>query len=164
MKTPFLRLRKGVASRSAVFISQFLNFSISQFAGLLVAASCSAAAPTDDVVLRAMADELSRSIRDLRLENLPRPYYIDQLVLDSDTFSAAAVFGGLARARRSRSRSQVVNVRVGDYQFDNTNFVTGPGRGAALEMQALPLEDDYYVLRRDFWLATDEAYKAAVEA
>ncbi len=107
---------------------------------------------------------MSRAIRDLRLENLPRPYYIDHMVLDSDSFSAAAVFGGLARARRSRSRSQVVDVRVGDYQFDNTNFVSGPGRGSAPEVQSLPLEDDYYVLRRDFWLATDEAYKAAVEA
>src|SRR2546425_11992737 len=91
--------------RSAVFISQFLNFSISQLS-----------AQEADTVLRAMTDEMGRAIRELRLESLPRPYYIDYTVLQSDTFSGAAVFGGLARSRRLRSRSQGVNVRVGDYQ------------------------------------------------
>ena len=35
----------------------------------------------------------------------------------------------------------------------------GAGRG-----NELPLDDNYAVLRRSFWLATDQAYKGAVEA
>ena len=121
-----------------------------------------AAPPAGDAVLRAMTDEMSRAVKDLRLENLPRPYYMDQTVVESDTFSGIAVFGGLARARRDQSRSQILTVRVGDYQFDNTNFPSGLQR--AYDVYSLPLEDDYPTLRRHFWLAADEAYKAAVEA
>ena len=111
-----------------------------------------------------MTDEMSRAAGGLRLEGLPRPYYIDYMALESDTFSGAAVFGGLARSRRARARSQAVSVRVGDYQQDNTNFAAGtfPG-GSTFDVQTLPLEDDYDVLRRHFWLSADAAYKAAVE-
>jgi predicted Zn-dependent protease len=127
---------------------------------LLAAAGVCLAA--EDVVLRAMVDEMTRAMRELRLEDLPRPYYMDHMVLESDTFSGLAVFGGLARERRQRSRSQVIRVRVGDYRFDNTNFPGGGQR--AYDVYTLPLEDDYGVLRRHFWLAADETYKAAVEA
>jgi len=121
-----------------------------------------AQAPSQDAVLRAMTDEMKRGMAELRLEKLASPYYIDYLVVDSDTFSGAAVFGGLARARRQRNRSQAVNVRVGDYAFDNSNFLSGGPRGA-YDVASLPLEDDYLTLRRHFWLSADEAYKAAVE-
>ena len=46
--------------------------------------------------------------------------------------------------------------------FDNSNYMysdLGAGRG-----NELPLDDNYSVLRRSFWLATDQAYKGAVEA
>ncbi len=128
---------------------------------LLVAVAASAAG-ADDPVLRAMVDEMARSAKELRIENLPAPYFLDQTVIESDTFSGAAVFGGLARANRRRSRSQLLNVRVGDYKFDSSAFSGGFRRG--YDVYTLPLDDDYDVLRRHFWLAADEAYKGAVEA
>lgn len=130
--------------------------------GWLLAAAAVLSPAADDVLLRAMTDEMTRAVKELRLENLPRPYYLDQTVIESDTFSGIAVFGGLARARRQRSRSQILGVRVGDYGFDNTNFPGGQQR--AYDVYSLPLEDDYATLRRHFWLAADEAYKSAVEA
>jgi predicted Zn-dependent protease len=129
---------------------------------VLLAVLAAASPAADDAVLRAMVDELTRAAKELRLEDLPRPYYLDQMVIESDTFSGIAVFGGLARDRRQRSRSQVMHVRVGDYGFDNSNFPAG--RQRAYDVYSLPLEDDYLSLRRHFWLAADEAYKAAVEA
>ncbi|HYM12509.1 MAG TPA: hypothetical protein VEU62_17360, partial [Bryobacterales bacterium] len=134
---------------------------------LFLIACCCAVPPAsadDDVVLRAMSDEMARAVRDLRLENLPRPYYMDCTALESDTFSGVAVFGGLARSERFRSRSGYVNVRVGSYQLDNTNFVAGAFARSGYDAEPLPLEDDYLVLRRHFWLPADEAYKGAVEA
>ena len=59
-------------------------------------------------------------------------------------------------------------MRVGDYDLDNTNFRsfsfggTGVVRMYGGSMQ-LPLEDDYDELRRKIWLATDGAYKKALE-
>jgi hypothetical protein len=58
-----------------------------------------------------------------------------------------------------------VKVRVGDYRFDNTNYV-----GSAFPFAGryntgpFPIEDLYASLRHHLWLATDSAYKSAVEA
>jgi hypothetical protein len=53
-------------------------------------------------------------------------------------------------------------VRVGDYKFDNTNFAGRVG-GTRYDLGRWPLDDSYPVLRRYLWLATDSAYKSAVE-
>jgi predicted Zn-dependent protease len=55
-------------------------------------------------------------------------------------------------------------VRVGDYTYDNTGFAGGRGGNAANGVLAqASVEDDYNALRHDLWLATDSAYKSAVE-
>jgi len=57
-----------------------------------------------------------------------------------------------------------VQVRVGSYQMDNSNFMTYPPVANGLaENILLPLDDDYQELRRQIWLATDVAYKEALE-
>jgi hypothetical protein len=62
-----------------------------------------------------------------------------------------------------------VEVRVGDYSFDNSRFLGGydsdPGILPiyAQYMLGAPLDDDYDVMRRQMWLATDVAYKRALQ-
>jgi hypothetical protein len=65
--------------------------------------------------------------------------------------------------RASRFRSPGVQVRVGDYQFDNTNG-GGRGRGSSYHLAGFPLDDDPLVIRQYLWLETDSAYKRAVQA
>ncbi len=121
------------------------------------------AGQTGSVLPRAMRDELERS-RSLRVVNLDLPYFIEYVTEDVDTFSASATLGGLVSERRGRVRLPRVQVRVGDYKFDNTNFVLADFIGGSrYDAGELPLDDDYMALRRHFWLATDRAYKAAVE-
>jgi predicted Zn-dependent protease len=116
-----------------------------------------------DVVLRAMTGELERS-KALRVVDLDKPYYIEYSLEDTDTFNAAATLGGLLASSRSRARVPQVQVRVGDYAFDNTNHVySGYYQGARYDPEQWPLDNNYGVLRQCFWLATDRAYKAALE-
>jgi hypothetical protein len=61
-----------------------------------------------------------------------------------------------------------VEVRVGSYQQDNTNFASmNFDMSSMLQVfggySQLPLDDDYKELRRQIWLATDVTYKKAVE-
>ena len=51
---------------------------------------------------------------------------------------------------------------MGSYKFDNTNFAGGV-HGTRYDLGRWPLDASYTVLRRFFWLATDSAYKGAVE-
>lgn len=112
-------------------------------------------------MLAAMRDELKRSMSGLRLTGEPAPYYIDYTVEDASTLRVTARLGALLDDTVERDRTLEVDVRVGDYAFDSSRFVVQnrPGGGGTA---VAPLDDDYDVMRRQIWLATDAAYKRAV--
>ncbi len=139
----------------------FRGFGIFLLAAFVLPAPAPAA---DDVVMKAMRDELDRSMKQLQLEQLEKPYFISYRVQDRTSLDTAATFGALLSGGLARARYLTVQVRVGNYQSDNSNFMTDPPQANGLtENVLLPLDDDYQELRRQIWLATDTAYKAALE-
>lgn len=125
-------------------------------------------AQNPDVVMQAMRDEMARSMQQLTVENLEKPYFISYRVVESDTVSVAANFGALDHSTNSHGRRLTVEVRVGDYKLDSSHlFSFDFDMGTRLQIMngttQLPLEDDYRELRRQIWLATDATYKKAVE-
>ena len=85
------------------------------------------------------------------------------MVDDEDAFSVSASLGGVISRHRSRFRSPEVQVRVGDYKSDNTNFGGGRSGGSRYDLDNFPIDADYMAMRRFLWLETDSAYKSAVE-
>ena len=129
-------------------------------AGLVV----SAQAPAADPVLQSMHDEMERS-RQLIVSDLEKPYFVEYLLDEADTLDVGATLGGIVTERRDQFRNLTVHVRVGDYKFDNTDYVGSAFPfGTRYDLERFPLDNDYMVLRRYLWLATDSAYKSAVEA
>ena len=127
-------------------------------------------AQLQDVEIRAMRDEMQRSMKELHLESMERPYYIAYKIVDTDRKEARASFGSLTSSGEIRNRVLTITVRVGSYDLDNSNFTSANlGAVAALLSSlgggstALPVDDNYEELRRKIWLATDSAYKRAVE-
>ena len=119
---------------------------------------------TESVVLRAMRDELTRSMQELELEQMDKPYFLAYRVVDSLDIGATAQFGALTSTNDNLSRSLTVEVRVGDANLDNTNFLPEQSwQPPQARSFPLPLDDDYRELRRRIWLATDFAYKHALE-
>ena len=129
---------------------------------MLVSSSLPSPQAQESAILNAMRDELKRSMSELRLKDEPAPYYIDYEIDDVSTMRVVARLGALLDDSVGRSRTLQVDVRVGDYAFDSSRFVVqnrpGGGGGSAV----VPLDDDYEVMRRQIWLATDAAYKRAV--
>lgn len=120
--------------------------------------------PDAGPLLQAMRDELARS-KTLAVAGLEKPYFLQYMVEEGDQFSVSATLGGIVTRRHDRLRVPEIQVRVGDYKFDNTNYVmAGLPFGTRYNLGRMPLEDDYPVLRRYFWLSTDSAYKSAIEA
>jgi TldD protein len=113
---------------------------------------------SSDVVLRALREEMERSKAQLKLDNVPAPYYIEYRVNEIDQFEASAVFGALRSQQHDHGRLLRVVVRVGDYKQDSF-FGTGEG-----SIDLVPSDDDVFAIRHRIWLATDRAYKAATEA
>ncbi|MCC7498527.1 MAG: hypothetical protein IT160_13180 [Bryobacterales bacterium] len=117
------------------------------------------AEPAKDPVLRAMEDELAR-VRMLQIVSLDKVYYADFALQDVSLYSTGASLGALYSPVRLNLRVPRVNLRLGGYNLDNTNFILSGIFGERRE-EVWPLDDDYNVLRQGWWLATDRAYKAA---
>jgi len=120
-----------------------------------------------DVILRAMKDELERS-RQLRVVGGggdDTPYFISYTLDDGDAFEVYASLGAVTAVARNRFRLPNIEVRVGSYDFDNTGHIySGIYTGSRYDTEPFPLDDNYRALRESLWLATDHAYKAAVES
>ncbi|MGB9721160.1 MAG: metallopeptidase TldD-related protein [bacterium] len=118
-----------------------------------------------DILFRALQDEIKRSITQLQLENQAKPYYIAYRVKDLKEIEINGSFGGLLSSNESKNRELFVDLRVGDYKSDNSNFIcqTSGSRIIEADKADLPIEDEYFALRQAIWLVTDGTYKKALE-
>ena len=133
------------------------------------AASAAQAPQDNDQTLRAMRDEMARSKTRLEL-NIPgtqqpvRPYYVEYRLLDLDVREITAEFGTLLTTTRGRNRFMNVEARVGSYKLDSSNFIGDEAfRGFIGSQGSVGIDRDYDSLRQDLWIATDQAFKQAVE-
>lgn len=137
-------------------------------AAVLAAPLLQAQRQQDDVVMRAMKDELARSMSQLQLPQMDKPYFIAYRVQDVTEHEISATLGSLTSRTGSPTHKRMVGVelRVGDYSLDNTNFISERTFGGAAMFGGIgegSLDNNYAQIRRELWLATDREYKRALE-
>ncbi len=117
----------------------------------------------DDMsVLRAMSDELERSRQKLKLEGYEDPYFISYQVKDNTYYNIQGKYGAIVSSDGNRIRRLFVDVRVGDYDFDNSVKGRSGGRMPFHGASSIPLDNDPDAIRTVLWQATDYAYKEAL--
>lgn len=129
-----------------------------------------AADPATDepAIEHAMRAELARRTA-LALPSAPAPYYVGYWVVDMTERSVEGTLGAVVSDDTDSDRFVKVEVRVGSPESDNTNFAGTATDGDFMHDADLtaprvaPLDDDPEALERELWLATDGAYKGAVE-
>jgi len=151
----FIQVPKVIVGCSAVLLGQMLLLA-------------SAAHAQDDVAMRAMKDELSRSVSQLQLQKMDKPYFLAYRMDEINQITVSATMGSLTAAQPSRLRFLGVEVRVGDYAIDNSNYISVRNLSSGMPglfsgVRQAPLDDNYQQIRRGFWLATDAQYKKALE-
>src|SRR5437762_2309175 len=104
-----------------------------------------------DPVLKAMLDELDRSMAHLQLTGFEKPYFIEYRVEEVQDFATRASYGAAEGSQHSHARIARISVRVGDYKTDNS----GPRGDGALQLTAI--DDDPIALRSSLWTGTDQA-------
>ncbi len=131
----------------------------------LVISSVLRATDDDPLLLRAMKREMDRSMTELKSQEHP-PYFLSYCISDVQSKALSASFGKLENNSSNHQRLLDIDIRVGDYSFDNTHIIRGQsfdfgggGRGAT----DVPLMNDEMAIRQVLWNATDRSYKAAVE-
>jgi len=111
-----------------------------------------------DPVLKAMLEELDRSMSQLQLKGFEKPFFIQYKIEEVSDFETKSEFGASEGWSRSHQRIARITVRVGDYKTDSSG-----GRGdGALELSSL--DNDPIALRSALWAGTDQAYKSALSA
>jgi predicted Zn-dependent protease len=133
-------------------------------------AATGAQVPQDnDHTLQAMRDEMQRAKTrlELKIPNIDqpvRPYYIEYRLLDFEVREVVAEYGTLLSSTQTRNRFMNVEARVGSYKLDSSNFISDDGfRGFIGPNGEVGIDRDYDSLRQDLWIATDQAFKEAVE-
>ena len=123
---------------------------------LLRATPSTQADPLPD--LNVLRSELVRGMVELGRLAEP-PYYLAYEVSAIEQLQIAATGGALLQSERQQFRGLDVEVRVGSAELDNTHGGASGYRG----IHTLPLDHGEPALRNQIWLATDAAYKQAIE-
>lgn len=119
--------------------------------------------PGDSILFKAMKDEINRGMEKLEYKDYAKPCYISYEISDSKNLSISAELGTIVSSDTSTSRSWSFRLIVGTYELNDENFSGqnqgNMGMGGAPEL--FPLENDYWGIRRAFWLNTNDIYLAA---
>ncbi len=139
-------------------------------ASTLAAPTLGARGTDPNVVFRAMKAEMDRSMRELRMDDLRRPYHIEYAVTIRRAVSAHAILGSVEDTDTASVMTVDVRVRVGNETFDNTNFFDvslgffgSTDDEEEFRTRRVPMASDERRLQRELWLATDACYKQALE-
>jgi predicted Zn-dependent protease len=123
-----------------------------------IAAQNTRADAEKDPVLKAMLDEMDRSMSDLQLQGFAKPFFIQYRIEDVDNLETRAEFGASEGIQKTHQRVARVTVRIGDYKVDSS----GARNDGSLVI--VGLDNDPIALRTALWDATDSAYKNALAA
>jgi len=116
-----------------------------------------------DALETAIHTEVQRALEGLALPDQPRAHHISVMVGDAQTSEVWAADGALTMSDSSQPRFMRVDVRVGTPEVDSGNFQAAFGRRQGMVLRGLGREDQDLALRRDVWMALDQAYKGATE-
>src|SRR5688572_6845186 len=80
-------------------------------------------------IARALEEEVKRAVDVFKLKANPAPYFIKYEVNDMQTVEVNASLGALRVSDKHHARYLDIDVRVGDYQYDNTHQIRGQRGG-----------------------------------
>ncbi len=133
------------------------------------APAAGAAGATESSLTKLLAEEAAHALENLALPDGAKPYYLSYTVTDEHVVNLAATLGSQTIKADNRRRILDVDLRVGDYQIDNTHKIRGEGfdfgdfGGMGGFGGEISMEDEPLAIRHALWLATDRKFKAAAK-
>ncbi len=115
----------------------------------------------EKVARKAMEDELQENLKNLRMKDSPDPFFISYTVMDGMNTSISSSLGATLSATQLPAKGYNVRLLVGSYEFNDESFDGESDRSQGFTQIQLPVETDYYGIRRALWASTDLVYKSA---
>lgn len=118
----------------------------------------------EEPIWKALNDELSRNMKSLSYLDYEKPFFINYTIGSSENAVILGSLGAIILSDENKLNTEMVRVMVGNYQICDENFENENNNvrfnGGNIP---LPLDADYYGIRRTLWIQTDKVYKAAGE-
>lgn len=116
----------------------------------------------DTVIINAMQDEIGRNMKELSMEDYEKPFFIAFLVGDVQTLNIASVLGSTISSIDQHNRTWTNRVMVGSYKLNDENYNSRSyNYSTDVNYLDIPIENDYYGIRRAVWIAVNNVYKSA---
>lgn len=118
----------------------------------------------DSIMFKAMKDELGRNMENLKYNDNQPPFYISYDIDDVKTIYISASLGALNNKSDKHYCTWSNRVLMGDYKLNDENFYDVTRKKSPRDGDLeLPLDNDYYGIRRALWMMTNNTYKSAAE-
>jgi predicted Zn-dependent protease len=117
----------------------------------------------ESVILRAMQDEMKRSMTELKYEGHDAPFFISYGITDATNYNAYSALGALVQSGEYKNRDKSVRVMVGNYEFNDESLDNNSYSEPTANEIPIPVDDDYFGIRRSLWTTTDIVYKGAAQ-
>ncbi|MCC8146063.1 MAG: hypothetical protein LIO93_06435 [Bacteroidales bacterium] len=116
----------------------------------------------DEIILKAIKDEVNRALQGLKMDGLQSPFFIGYTIGDMKQMTVAASHGSLLGSNINHGRSSGSRLLIGDYQCTDENF-QGSGSTGGYYDGSPTLENDIKAIRTTIWKDLDAIYKSAAE-
>lgn len=124
------------------------------------------AQPPADSLMTTVDLELKREMEALNKQSQP-PYYLAYRINDAWITSIHSSFGSLTGNTTDHNRTMITDIRIGDYDLDNTHVSDNPEdfdyENAAGNISQLPLENRARAIQFAIWRETQQSYRKALE-
>lgn len=128
---------------------------------LMLTVLTSTAQNKDEIIFKAMDDEMSRSMNNLKLPGYQSPFFINSIISESTITTIDASLGSLTGVREiPLDRTLAVNLLVGDYNMNNGE----PSAIGSYYETRMAIGNEGDQIRREIWEVCDVAYKRAAAA
>ncbi len=119
---------------------------------------------SDSIIMSAMRDELYRNLEGLDAEDLDKPFFIAYTIADAEQIQIIATLGALVRSSDLKYKDWHVRLMVGDYEINDENFSSSQPEETMFRPSIdMPVQDDYFGIRRSLWLTTNNVYYSAAQ-
>jgi len=110
-----------------------------------------------------MHDEMTRSATGLHSGgDNSKPFFLGYTIKQTDEIEIVGTLGSITSDTAFNGRLITPDVRVGNYDLNNTNYA-GSSATAAAVRDHMTVDDDYNNVRHAAWIATDKAYGLVVK-
>lgn len=113
----------------------------------------------DQIIFKALQDEMNRNKNELCLPGFEKPFFISYAFNRAHSFEITASLGALTSSLETPC-SSVASIRLLQGDYHRNNEFRYYGQFTDIRM---PCETDYRVIRRNLWLGTDVVYKQALQ-